>query len=492
SQTSTTFSSSQGNAIVDIPLNAPTGYYDVILEDPPLGPWVLPNGFYVHAGNQISGLVYVDLNGNQVYDGGDAPYPYAVVESTPTGFLSMSQSNGVYTGYLPAGSHQLEVDVPYYNSSPASHNANFGGSGSSLSGLDFALQPIAGQRDMRISMNAGNVRTGRNMTLNILIENVGTTAETGQIELTFPVGMSFVSSSNQNYSVNGNMVTVNYVNVLPLEDRQIQLTLFTPLTITAGQTVDFMGTVDDINNDLTPLDNTFLLENVVVNSYDPNIKEVSPLSYIDQSFVDNGEYLYYTVHFQNTGTASAIDVYILDTISDLIEYNTFQFLTSSHDCEVNFLNDRIVEFRFDGINLPDSTSNEEESKGFVSYRVKPIGSLQEEEYILNTAHIYFDFNEAIVTNTTENWIPISVGLSESNADRYSIYPNPNNGVFWIQADRLKEYKVFSSTGQLVTQRSRQLSDKMIIDLDGNDSGVYFIELYAKNGVVRKKLVLIRE
>ena len=59
-----------------------------------------------------------------------------------------------------------------------------------------------------------------------------------------------------------------------------------------------------------------------------------------------------------------------------------------------------VEFAFYNINLPDSASNEEESHGFLVFDVRPIPGLEMGTIIENTAHIYFDLNPAIVTNTT--------------------------------------------------------------------------------------------
>ena len=63
-----------------------------------------------------------------------------------------------------------------------------------------------------------------------------------------------------------------------------------------------------------------------------------------------------------------------------------------------------VHFNFVNINLVDSTTNAEASKGYVSYRVKPLANLPLGTTIENTASIYFDFNTPIVTNTVSNVI----------------------------------------------------------------------------------------
>jgi hypothetical protein len=62
----------------------------------------------------------------------------------------------------------------------------------------------------------------------------------------------------------------------------------------------------------------------------------------------------------------------------------------------------IVNFKFKDIMLPDSHSNSDSSQGYVQYRVKPKNGLPLGTKIRNTAYIYFDYNDPIVTNTTVN------------------------------------------------------------------------------------------
>jgi hypothetical protein len=50
--------------------------------------------------------------------------------------------------------------------------------------------------------------------------------------------------------------------------------------------------------------------------------------------------------------------------------------------------------------LPDSTTDEPGSQGYVIYRIKPLPTLAFGDVIENTASIYFDENPPIVTNTT--------------------------------------------------------------------------------------------
>jgi len=115
------------------------------------------------------------------------------------------------------------------------------------------------------------------------------------------------------------------------------------------------------------------------------------------------ETLEYTIRFQNTGNDTAFNVVLRDTLDKKLDWTTFRPVVSSHPYET-LLNskDGAVEFSFRDILLPDSTTNEPLSHGFITYKITPQQGLPEHTFIENTASIYFDFNPPIVTNTTQN------------------------------------------------------------------------------------------
>ncbi|HZG01736.1 MAG TPA: T9SS type A sorting domain-containing protein [Chitinophagales bacterium] len=131
----------------------------------------------------------------------------------------------------------------------------------------------------------------------------------------------------------------------------------------------------------------------VVNSYDPNIKEVYPAV-----GVVPGTWHTYTVHFQNTGTAPAMNILVKDTLDPNIDWSSFQLLAYSHNNLTQVLNDGIVHFNFPNIQLPDSNTNEPESHGFIQYKIKTASTITPGTSVHNTAAIYFDFNDPIITN----------------------------------------------------------------------------------------------
>jgi hypothetical protein len=136
---------------------------------------------------------------------------------------------------------------------------------------------------------------------------------------------------------------------------------------------------------------------LVYAAYDPNVKYVTPLGE-DTNYatkVSERDFTY-TIHFQNTGNYSATDVVVTDTISQFLDQSTFYLMGASHDVSVSSFNN-VIEFMFEDINLPDSTTNEMESKGFVQFRIEATAAAHLGDTIRNSANIYFDNNPPIIT-----------------------------------------------------------------------------------------------
>ena len=119
--------------------------------------------------------------------------------------------------------------------------------------------------------------------------------------------------------------------------------------------------------------------------------------------IANGAYIDYTIRFQNTGTDTAFNVVLSDTLAGELLLNTLQVTASSHTCKAT-VKDNIVFFEFLNILLPDSNVNEIKSHGFVSFRIKPHPSVPSGTTINNKAAIYFDYNTPVITNTAGTFI----------------------------------------------------------------------------------------
>ena len=104
----------------------------------------------------------------------------------------------------------------------------------------------------------------------------------------------------------------------------VKFNVFSPPTVNSGDHIYITSSINPVGGDLTPLNNTFSFNDVVVNSYDPNDKTVLQG---DTILVQNlGDYLNYVVRFQNTGSASAINIRIEDVLQNKLDPSTFQLI----------------------------------------------------------------------------------------------------------------------------------------------------------------------
>lgn len=173
----------------------------------------------------------------------------------------------------------------------------------------------------------------------------------------------------------------------------------TDTTATLFSQACFEVTVSPDTGDFNPNNNSLNHCFTISTSYDPNNKEASPTAILDSTL----QWLTYTINFQNTGTATAQHIYLLDTLDDNIDAASFELIAYSHQPVTQVIG-TVVRFNFPGINLPDSLTNEPGSHGYVQYKVKLKSGLALGTSIYNTANIYFDFNAPVVTNTTTNTI----------------------------------------------------------------------------------------
>jgi len=138
---------------------------------------------------------------------------------------------------------------------------------------------------------------------------------------------------------------------------------------------------------------------------DPNDKLVAPKGCGPFGNISRGEPLNYSINFQNTGTAPAHNIVLRDAIDSDLDITTLRILASTHIItRVEIIPDNSMIISYDGIELPDSTSNLQGSIGSVVFSISPKNNVPDGTAIINQAGIYFDYNEVVLTNTTLNTI----------------------------------------------------------------------------------------
>jgi hypothetical protein len=143
---------------------------------------------------------------------------------------------------------------------------------------------------------------------------------------------------------------------------------------------------------------------IVRASYDPNDKTGYPLGVGEDHLIEPNRKMDYVIRFQNTGTDTAFTVKILDTLDTYLDIFSVRSGVSSHNYSFRMHGPRVLEWTFYNIKLPDSTTNEPASHGFVTFTAKQNKDLADGTEINNRVGIYFDYNDPIITNTTSHII----------------------------------------------------------------------------------------
>ncbi len=246
----------------------------------------------------------------------------------------------------------------------------------------------------------GNARPGFDTNYKIVYKNKGNQTLSGNIKLSYDsTKLDFIATfPDVDFEINPDEIIWTYSTLQPLETRSIDLTLhvIAPPTVNNGDVLNFTTTINPILADETPLDNVFVLNQTVVNSYDPN--QIACLEGNTITPEEVGNYLHYNINFENIGTADAINIVVKDTIDTAkFNINSLQLQYASHDVETK-VSGNIVEFIFKNIHLQPSNGGPIGGHGNVLFKIKTLPNLVIGDEVMGSASIFFDYNAPIATN----------------------------------------------------------------------------------------------
>ena len=373
----------------------------------------------------------------------------------------------------------------YFDINPPFYTTSFNGPGQQQT-ADFCITPNGIHRDLEITfipMDAA--RPGFNATYKVILTNKGTETQSGAVQLSFDDAvMDFVSATPNLIASSIGLLTWDFDVLAPFQttDMMVVFHINSPMETPAVNDGDILTFTANIlsGDDETPEDNTFELLQTVVNSFDPNDKLVSKTS------VENTDaYLYYTIRFQNTGTFYAENVVVRDLLSDKLDWETLEMVSASHAYRSSLTKGNKLECFFEGINLPASIDNEPASHGYVTFKIKAKSDVTVTDEIQNTANIYFDFNQPIVTNTvTTSLAPLS-NQTFATKQWFTIYPNPAATVLNVKSEvKINSIDVINHIGQTVSTAKNVES----IDVSLLASGVYFVRANSDRGTAVQKFI----
>lgn len=444
--------------------------------------------------NRILGKVKFDANSNGC-DAGDAYLNYINVKNIngSNTYTSYTNYNGSSEYYLigDAGTNTVSVlNLPsYFTVTPATQVFNFTTPGTTTAS-DFCISINSNVDDLEVVIIPKfNVVPGLPAFYDIWYKNHGSTTLSGQVAFQFNnAKMSFLSSNPSPNVTGTNTLTYNFSSLAPFESRLISNVKFqiaAPPTNNSGDVVSFSGAITPVVADATPLNNSSILNQTVVNSQDPNDIVVHEGATITLAKAQQ-DYLHYTIHFQNIGTSDAINIKVVNDLDAKLDWSTFELVGTSHFCRVKNKNGH-NEFLFEGIYLPGS-NNEALSHGYISYKVKPIASIAVGNVIPNTANIYFDYNSPIATNTTNTTIVSNLANDSFALNNLKIFPNPvKNNLTISNSSLIDSVEITSILGQkMISKKVNDLQTE--INLSELSNGVYFVKVSSEGQEKTVKIV----
>ncbi|MBL0126486.1 MAG: T9SS type A sorting domain-containing protein [Flavobacteriales bacterium] len=470
-----------GNATLGAQIRAFCGD-SIMVTVPDLGP----------ACGNVNGIVYMDYNADCIMGstGAETRVPGAMLEFQPGPFYATANSSGGYSINLPSGAYtvqQIAADIAQHCPAPPAP-VNVSGV-QTVNIADTALVPL----DAEVMISSGAARPGFELHYVIQQSNL-TPASTGNTTtvFTFDPAVTYISASPAPTGVNGNVLTWNQSALGAFGIRTIQVRLQVPPNVgLIGTVLNASVSHATANTDAVPANNSVSTIVTVTASYDPNDKVALTSSQWsnDLYYIDVDNYVDYALRFQNTGTDTAFTVIVTDTLPSSLDPASIQWGASSHSCMRSLTGQGIVKFIFPIILLPDSNVNEAASHGFASFRIRPRLPLLPGTAIENTANIFFDFNEPVITEPSVLTAEFSTGVAAVEIEGVALSPVPTTDHLRVSSNvPIDAIAVLSVDGRVVI-RQRVTASTIDLNVSGLNVGAYLLIATLNNGsVVRESFI----
>ena len=441
--------------------------------------------------NTINGTVTFDGNNNGC-DNNDIFQPNIRVninDGTNQG-ATFTNTTGNYNFYTQAGSFVLTpaIENPtWFTFSPTTATIPFANNNNNTATQNFCISANGVHPDVEIVIAPITpARPGFDATYKIVYKNKGNQTLSGNVSFTYDdTVLDFVSATVVPNSQSVGTMSWNYTNLLPFESRSIEIVFNvnapteTP-AVNIGDVLNFSATVNPIADDEIPSDNTFNYNETVVGSYDPN--DITCLEGDIVAPSEIGNYLHYNIRFENTGTAPAEFVVVKVEVNQTdFDMNSLQIMNSSDPVDAR-INQNIVEFIFQNIQL------ESGGHGNILLKIKSKNNLQVGDEVNKKANIYFDYNFPILTNDAETVFQSLNNPDFQNDSSISVYPNPTNGIVTVNCNNsIKSIQLYDVQGRLL-QTNLVNENETTIDVSTKAKGVYFLKILSDKGMKVEKIV----
>lgn len=449
----------------------------------------------------VAGKLFYDTDGDGIYD------------TTEYGIAYQPITAGIYTVFTDSlGNFQMNVVANNYSltyvpqnafstytlTTPGTININANTTGNTFLNNNFGIATTNFGVDLGINLWPTNdVNNGFPAKYTIGFFNNGLTSGNNTIVMTYDTSLTYVSSTLAGAVVNASAHSITWTipTVVSFTNNYLYVDFVASVALSMNSPVTCSATISNVNNsDVNLANNTSILNQLSVSSFDPNDKRSiktnndNPTHQVISTMNADQE-IEYMIRFQNIGNASAVNVRIVDELSSLLDANTYVLLGGSHNCQVTRLGN-VVTYKFDNIMLPCEADAGEASNGFVTFKIKAFTTLQEGDLISDMANIYFDFNQPIATNYANILMVDPAVISDSQStvltnNNLGIFPNPVSNIGYIkyslEEDALIELRLNDIKGTTIFSTTINGTKGMnYYDLDASQfhSGLYTLQLKA--------------
>ncbi|MEX0811851.1 MAG: SdrD B-like domain-containing protein [Chitinophagales bacterium] len=463
----------------------------------------------------ISGHVFDDLNGNGVQDAGE-PGLAGMNIILSNGQQTQTDANGDYSVEVPFDSTIVLEFVPGSPSyfcgssnptyvqtfpvSPPTYTVSVSTSSPVSSGNDFGVevQPFFDVGVYTIRSFSG-IHAGQQFRAWMDYKWHGVTGNC-TLRLEFDPLVNFVSAA-----ITPDVVTNTYVEWIfpPQANGMGCMSMYFELdsSATAGTALDWRGLYTCGTPDACPGNdertNTVYVQSgplrrAADNGF--NFMEVFHTGDAQQETISRADSVFsYVINFQNITDDTVYHLTIVDTISPHldIESVSLPFASRPDLMEFHMPQPNILVWEFDGIMLPDSTTNLLQSYGFVQYNIIMKPGLPDGTVIENSAAIIFNHSASLKTNETQVTLEQGVGIEDwAQGDIINLYPNPTENHTIIDAGNtvIQRVAVTDINGKELYYKENINENRHRLNLDV-PAGIYLVQIYAEEGMLTKKMVV---
>jgi hypothetical protein len=472
--------------------NIPSGQYKISVKDSEgcihstNGPADVPENN--NCARRLEGFILNDLNTNCSREATDLPlstgYRVQLTSSNGRNFFYTADATGFYSIDVDAlEARNVGVRAPY-RLSLLTPNRNCFGLLSACNNV-YANQTVTGVLDNR------NFYLGTSTFKDVSVDIVCGTATTGANQ------SITVRLTNNSCETTAGTITLDGTNVGTFSVAANQSQNFTytrPVRVPAGQNVRHDVSITVTGGDQVSANDATFCQVRAVNPapVDPNTIDVSPVRDASNGGIFESDVkLNYIVNFMNIGPGSASMVRVENILEDTkLDIASIDIIGGSHDYTWVLEGNTLV-LTFKNITLLPNALDDAGSRGWFAYTINRKSDLPKGTAINNQAAIFFDFNEAVVTNDVLSTIISPLSNEAAGKVNFMLIPNPTTSSAKVSFTTAADVtvKVFNINGQVVATPSIEAGATTVeLGIENLPASTYFVQVQSAEGVTVQKLI----